>query len=50
MLNFLGVLLAYALGALLIISAFILYILIEIEKYKEANHGTDLSEGLSEAR
>lgn len=50
MLNLLGVLLAHVLRALLIIFAFILYVMIEIEKYKEAKHAEDLSEGLPEAR
>lgn len=50
MLNFLGVLLAHVLRALLIIFAFILYVMIEIEKYKEANRNEDLPERLPEAR
>ena len=46
----LGVILAHALRALLIIMAIALYVLIEIERYKEANHAEDLSERLPEAR
>ena len=46
----LGVLLAHVLRALLIIMAITLYVLIEIEKYKEANRNEDLPEGLPEAR
>lgn len=50
MLNFLGVLLAHALRALLIIFVIALYVLIEIEKYREANRNEDLPKGLPEAR
>lgn len=50
MLDILGVLLAHALRALLIIFVFILYVMIEIEKYKEANRNEDLPERLPEAR
>lgn len=46
----LGVLLAHVLRALLILSVFTLYVMIEIEKYKEANRNEDLPEGLPETR
>ena len=46
----LGVILAHVLRALLIVFVFILYVMIEIEKYKEAKHAEDLPEGLPKAR
>ena len=46
----LGVILAHVLRALLIIFVIALYVLIEIEKYKEANRNEDLPERLPEAR
>lgn len=50
MLEIFGVMVAHVLRAMLIVSAIILYVLFEIEKYKEDNHAQHLSEGLPQAR
>lgn len=50
MLDRLGTLLMYLMAGLLIISVFAFYVMIEIEKYKEANHAECMPEGMPEAR
>ena len=50
MLTFLCNALLWILTVLLVISVFFLYVMIEVLKYEEAHHGTNLPEGLPQER
>lgn len=50
MVDFLYNVVLYVQIGLLIFAVIMLYVNIEILKYREANHGTDLSKGLPEKR